>query len=573
MAPLHSSRALAALALLLLTLAPLLPGQEFTTLAHGTRGMAPLEYRALWDSAISLQNRQAWREAAALYDRLVGAYPNDPRTWHSLAYTRRQAGEHRAAAQAYAQAVRLGTAISGRAAPMNAAREYARAGEADSALTWLARALHDHKVEGPLTWLADSAFATLRADERYRRLTPPSTTGADRVAGWGVDVDYLLTQHRRLNQAADPVPQSMVRDAEALKARIGSLTDYQVMVELQRLVARLGRSHNGFDLCCPPEQWGVKKSPLNAYLFGDSVYVIRADSAHRDLVGARIVAVEGTSMAEVLVAASTLNPAEGEPNRDFAAHAAVDLALLHALGFTPQADRMMITVVDRSGRTRRAEVTAGRGIGFYDYLPPSPFATVAVPLHMRQEPSSHWFQHLPEHRAVYVRVKNIHNTPGAEPMNDFALRLRRFLDEHREVRNVIVDVRRNSGGNTYLYGELLRTLIAFDTREDAALYALMDRRVYSAGMNFLIDLDRLTNALLVGEATGASVEQHGDGAMLRLPYSGLPVRVSTTIWNISSPHDDRRWIAPDVPVALTAADYFAHRDPVMDTVLEFIARR
>ena len=136
-----------------------------------------------------------------------------------------------------------------------------------------------------------------------------------------------------------------------------------------------------------------------------------------------------------------------------------------------------------------------------------------------------------------------------------------------------MDVRRNGGGNSYLYPELLRTAIAFDARPGHRTYAIIDRKTYSAAMNFVIDMDRLTNAVFVGEATGGSVEQHGDASLLKLPYSGRNFAISSIVWNLSSPRDDRRWIAPDVPVALTAADYFANRDPALDAVLELIRRR
>jgi hypothetical protein len=44
------------------------------------------------------------------------------------------------------------------------------------------------------------------------------------------------------------------------------------------------------------------------------------------------------------------------------------------------------------------------------------------------------------------------------------------------------------------------------------------------------------------------------------------------VWNLSGPYDTRRWIAPDVPVSQTSADYFANRDPVMDAVYNIIRK-
>ena len=562
-----------AVSLALLAAPVALRAQDVTALARGPRGVDPIEYRRLADSAAALLAARQWAAARDAWARVVAAYPHRADSWYQLGIARREAGDHLGAAQAYVRALEVGTAVDERFAAGHAAREYARAGHADSALAWLARAILDVRIESPLYWHRDTAFAALRGDPRHARLGPPSAQGLDRVAGWALDIDYLLAQHRRFNQAADPVPDSVARAADSLKSRVASLTDLQVALELQRLVVRLGRSHNGTYIEWLPERWGARAVPLHAYLFEGDVWIIGADSAHADLVGAKVLAVDGRTTHDVLAALAPLFPSEGETRRDLAPPFAVNPAVLHAIGVARHADRLTLRVVDRDGRMRTAEVRAGKGIGGYDYLPPSRFARDSVPLWMRDRRTPHWFEAMPAEEAVYLRVKNILNPRGGETMAELALRLRRYLEEHREVRTLVVDLRRNSGGNTYLYPELLRTIIAFDAREGRRTFALIDRRVYSAGMNFAIDLDRLTNATFVGEPTGASVEQHGDASTLWLPWSGVPFTVSTTVWNISAPHDDRRWIAPDVPVALTAADYFAHRDPVLAAALALARRR
>ena len=48
--------------------------------------------------------------------------------------------------------------------------------------------------------------------------------------------------------------------------------------------------------------------------------------------------------------------------------------------------------------------------------------------------------------------------------------------------------------------------------------------------------------------------------------------ISTMVWNLSGPYDRRRWIAPDVPVAQSSADYFANHDPAMEAVYNLIRK-
>jgi hypothetical protein len=44
-------------------------------------------------------------------------------------------------------------------------------------------------------------------------------------------------------------------------------------------------------------------------------------------------------------------------------------------------------------------------------------------------------------------------------------------------------------------------------------------------------------------------------------------------WNLSTPGDGRREMSPDVPVQLTARDYFTGRDPALEAVRRLIRTR
>jgi len=113
--------------------------------------------------------------------------------------------------------------------------------------------------------------------------------------------------------------------------------------------------------------------------------------------------------------------------------------------------------------------------------------------------------------------------------------------------------------------------VAFSTRPGKQVYVLIGRNVYSAAGNFTTDLERLANPIFVGEPTGNMGNQEGDEGSVKLPYSGLTATIAAVKWQLSHPWDVRRTIVPNIPVPLTAADYFAGRDPVLDTTLKAIA--
>jgi hypothetical protein len=68
---------------------------------------------------------------------------------------------------------------------------------------------------------------------------------------------------------------------------------------------------------------------------------------------------------------------------------------------------------------------------------------------------------------------------------------------------------------------------------------------------------------------GGSPNLWADVNWITLRHLPIPMRVavSTTYWEMSEPDDPRLTIPPDVPVAVTAADHFEHRDPALVAAL------
>jgi hypothetical protein len=115
---------------------------------------------------------------------------------------------------------------------------------------------------------------------------------------------------------------------------------------------------------------------------------------------------------------------------------------------------------------------------------------------------------------------------------------------------------------------MLRTLLDFDTRRPGKLFVIIGRGTFSATGNFITDLSRLSNAVFVGEPSGAKpLLVGGDEATIVLPYSGAKGALSSSSWALTNPRDTRLWITPQIPVQPTSKDYFANRDPVMETLL------
>jgi tetratricopeptide (TPR) repeat protein len=193
-----------------------------------------------------------------------------------------------------------------------------------------------------------------------------------------------------------------------------------------------------------------------------------------------------------------------------------------------------------------------------------------VPLWIKNRTDPHWFEYLPDKRAVFCQVNAIQDKPG-ETMAAFAARLADFV-EANPVERLILDLRWNGGGNNYLN----RSLILALTRSPKVnrfghLFTLIGRTTFSAAMNLTSQLEQWTNTLFAGEPTGSTTSHYGDSRRHTLPNSGLTLRLSTIYWRDWTVNEKRPWIAPDIPAELSAKDHFAGIDPALEAVLAFQA--
>jgi hypothetical protein len=372
---------------------------------------------------------------------------------------------------------------------------------------------------------------------------------------------------------------------DSLSARLPTLAQYEAVVELARIVALVGDGHTrltlpwdsgaGFFTGHAPtdpskiEGLAFRQYPIRLGLFGDSLWVTRADSTHRDLLGGRLVRIGDRSAAEAMAAVEpTVSRDNGSQVRGLLPISMVCPEILAARGVAADMEHLPI-VVERDGRKVEA------------VLEPAPRgATVtwieardagSPPLRDLDPERSHWFRVLPGTKTVYARYRAV--------MDDKDESVARFADslfaavERVHADRLILDLRGNVGGNGFLNKPLLQHLIRAERLyRPGGLWAIVDRGTFSAAVMLAADLEMRTPTILVGEKTGGHPNSWGDAKRIVLPNTGLTVRVSSLFWQLTSPQDTRDAIVPHVPVEETFADWRANRDPALEAASAGVGR-
>ena len=384
-----------------------------------------------------------------------------------------------------------------------------------------------------------------------------------RVAGWRADVDAVLEARDHVHpdgwhgqRRAD-----WLAAAAAVKARIGSLDDDAALVEVVRLAAMPGWSGRDGHSGVFPFTGQVHAYPLRWWRFPEGLVITAARAPYGALVGARVEAVAGVPVAQVLRLVEPLAPRDNASN--LLAYAPLFLRspeLLHGLGITDSAGPAVFTVVDRDGVRRYVRVAPVPAATDNAWTGPEPYLLPPRPaLWLRRQAEAMWWTYLPASGTLYVQLNRVE--PGTEAQ------VAGLLARARQgVERVVLDLRHDGGGDNRTLGPLEAALAdpAIDRR--GRLFVLVGRATFSAAANLATDLERTTSAVFAGEPLGGSPNLYGDATETRLPWGGQSLYTATRYWQRSEPGDPRVTIDPDLPVALTAADYFHDRDPVLRAV-------
>ena len=392
----------------------------------------------------------------------------------------------------------------------------------------------------------------------------PALSVRDR--SWRQDIAYLAREVPRVHAGGltGVSRAAWMAAAGRLEGQVPGLTDGQVIVGMERMVAMLGDDET--QLILRPSA----VYPFAARWIGNGIYLLGVPAADRWLLGARLAAVDGHPVREVV---ARLRPLIDHQDPGIAQGWVVgwgqvslrwpgylfDANLLHWLGVTRSATAATFTVVTAHGSLRTIKLAAGGGPAG-GRLPRLRY--VPAPLYLRHAAEPYWLRILARQRAVYLKYNKC--LPGAG-FGRLAARALAVLRAHPAYR-LMVDLRENSGGYLEPFGPLLRGI--WDDRAinvRGRIFGLINDSTASAATYDSYVLRQATNALLIGQQTADPRQKFSDARPLRLPHHDVRIQVTRIIFN---PSQTRHGI-PDIVVAPTLSDWLAGRDPVLAKALAY----
>ncbi|MCV9940853.1 S41 family peptidase [Boseaceae bacterium BT-24-1] len=349
--------------------------------------------------------------------------------------------------------------------------------------------------------------------------------------------------------------------------------------------------------------YGFNAVPIRLGWLADGLFVIAADEDRRPLLGGRVLGVNGRATAALVEA---LRPYVGGPAnlaREFVPNFLISPELLNAAGLAKTANGSTFEIRLADGSAASVDLAAeaarqpplssqtwpkrnlsprveARPVGWRHVLDGA-----ALPAYLSRPDANYWHD-FPAADLLYAQINRV----GDQAPVGTSQYLSSLLDEaaKKPIRNAIVDLRFNRGGDYTLTADFTRRLPQI-LPPNGKLFILTSANTFSAAISTAARLKHFAGerAILVGEAMGDRSQFWGEGGLTLLPNAKIAVRYTTAF------HDWERGcglsqittcfllnyaygvpagsLQPAITIAPSFADYAAGKDPVMAEVMRQLA--
>lgn len=387
------------------------------------------------------------------------------------------------------------------------------------------------------------------------------------------------------------------------QTRAGSLTPAEFDLAISRMVALADNGHSA--VYKGSLSRGNNRLPCRLYHFSDGYYVIRARPACDQLLGAKVIAVDGRPVNDIADRMFEYSAGPRNHYDQFISPFFLESpALLQAAGLASLPDRLTLRVVRPNGAERDQSVLAdpadasaprvysdsylspqkidGETADWTTLLPPA----TTLPLFLRDYDNPFQSVYWTDKGVYYVEFRSNEDEAGHR-IGEFVTAVKREIVKDQP-RSVIVDLRLDQGGNFVTTAGLMKALpnLADSIKH---VYVLTSGWTFSAG-NVSVALLKQhggSRVTVIGESVGDRIRLWAEGGAMTLPNSKLDIGFATGLHDYTHPCWRERgcfWttflfpmhlatLAPDIHVPYTFADYVALRDPLLDYTLELATQR
>lgn len=382
---------------------------------------------------------------------------------------------------------------------------------------------------------------------------------------WKQDLDQLREElpKKHLNLYFEQIEENFLWEIDKLKEALDDedLNHFVVISNIARIIASFKDAHTTLYI---PGKWFL---PFDYYWFMDGLYIIGGMSRYSALIGCKVTHINDIEIKEVINRLKTVIAYENESFLKSQLPKYIRVAeVLFGLGLIDNLKELSVGVEYGDGIASKIQIETYMEEEFRTgYIHIDNLLENKPPLFRSRVGENYWSQHLADDDTLYINYNCCKNMKEIGAIDFFSGVLEEV--ERLKVRQVVVDLRNNFGGNSKLLEPFIQGLKDWVGNDNSRrLFTIIGRDTFSSALINAYSLKNDASAILLGEASGGKPNCYGEVLYIELLNSRLRIRYSTQYYDIIE-DDSQESLFPDMKFDVRFEDFISCKDPVMEYIL------
>lgn len=409
---------------------------------------------------------------------------------------------------------------------------------------------------------------------------------------WESEIEYLKhrlpQKHIKLFFSSSEF--TFNKELDAILAELSELTDLQVAVKIQQVLASMGDSHTNAGWVRFINQ--DKNIGIGTYWFKEGLYITSTNERDSILLGKKIVRIEGLDIQVVVDSLKTMFVNENEAlTKSLVPPHIIYSQLLNHFGCVSKEERFIeFEVSDETNQVFKHQIKLGsKGTTVHSNISSTPLLYGSKDWFMEEYDETNEIYFVQYNRCdskeLAIEFSQPQDIIDKKPsIEEFKQKVYKTVSE-KPIKKFVFDMRYNGGGNSSQGTEFIEDLSKINKiNQDGKLFVLIGRKTFSSAIINTLDFQLKTKAIFVGEETGGKASHFGETRSIRLPNSGLKITYSTKYFyynkkneikvfrsskGINTEKDKRKTIIPDNIVELSFNNFQNNVDPALKWIEQY----
>jgi hypothetical protein len=384
---------------------------------------------------------------------------------------------------------------------------------------------------------------------------------------WTTDLEVYKSQleSKHIDLYHSINKQTFDKELSRIKVLSDSATDFKVILELMKLTRRIGDGHTAVSL----RHLNTHTFPFEVKFIENKWRVVKISHEHKNLLKSSLVAINGVPIDEVAAKVSEVAQfVENKHSQVIRTGSYLTISeLLYALEIIDKENTAFFTFQDENKQEVKISLNTldkNEASNLENFIE----LVIGVPqISKPEEPMFDylWYAPIEQYDAVYIQFNSY---PSFEDIQVFGEELVGYITEN-EIKQVVIDMRNNGGGDLYVGVVLAYALNLADTIDwKQGVYVMTDAVTFSAATSNSVLFKQLLNAKIVGQPTGSNPTGYQDMDQFELPNSKLVITYSKRRFELSE--TVTQGIQPDELLNYSWSDFSQGNDNMLQWVIKDI---